>query len=334
MSDATAKRMKVVDVPQPGGPEALVLAERPVPEPGRGEVLIKVAAAGLNRADVLQRRGFYPSPSGAPSYPGLEVSGTIAALGAGVTEFKAGDAVCALLAGGGYAEYCRVDAGQVLPIPGSLDMIQAAALPEAMFTVWSNVFVFGRLQQGETLLVHGGSSGIGVTAIQLAAVLGHTVFATAGSSDKCRFCESLGARRAIDYKTEDFVAEIGKETAGRGVNVVLDMVGGSYVARNLQVLATEGRLVMIATQGGAKGEIDVMRIMQQRLVITGSTLRPRSAEFKRAIRDQLLEHVWPLLAAGRIRPVVDSVFALAEAGKAHARMEGGEHKGKIILQAI
>jgi NADPH2:quinone reductase len=334
MADATAKRMKVVDVPQPGGPEALVLAERPVPEPGRGEVLIKVAAAGLNRADVLQRRGFYPSPSGAPSYPGLEVSGTIDALGAGVTEFKAGDAVCALLAGGGYAEYCRVDAGQVLPIPGSLDMIQAAALPEAMFTVWSNVFVFGRLQQGETLLVHGGSSGIGVTAIQLAAVLGHTVFATAGSSDKCRFCESLGARRAIDYKTEDFVAEIGKETAGRGVNVVLDMVGGSYVARNLQVLATEGRLVMIATQGGAKGEVDVMRIMQQRLVITGSTLRTRSAEFKRAIRDQLLEHVWPLLAAGRIRPVVDSVFALAEAGKAHARMEGGEHKGKIILQAI
>ena len=334
MADATAKRMKVVDVPQPGGPEALVLAERPVPEPGRGEVLIKVAAAGLNRADVLQRRGFYPSPSGAPSYPGLEVSGTIDALGAGVTEFKAGDAVCALLAGGGYAEYCRVDAGQVLPIPGSLDMIQAAALPEAMFTVWSNVFVFGRLQQGETLLVHGGSSGIGVTAIQLAAVLGHTVFATAGSSDKCRFCESLGARRAIDYKTEDFVAEIGKETAGRGVNVVLDMVGGSYVARNLQVLATEGRLVMIATQGGAKGEVDVMRIMQQRLVITGSTLRPRSAEFKRAIRDQLLEHVWPLLAAGRIRPVVDSVFALAEAGKAHARMEGGEHKGKIILRAI
>ena len=334
MTDATAKRMKVVDVPQPGGPEALVLAERPVPEPGRGEVLIKVAAAGLNRADVLQRRGFYPSPSGAPSYPGLEVSGTIDALGAGVTEFKAGDAVCALLAGGGYAEYCRVDAGQVLPIPGSLDMIQAAALPEAMFTVWSNVFVFGRLQQGETLLVHGGSSGIGVTAIQLAAVLGHTVFATAGSSDKCRFCESLGARRAIDYKTEDFVAEIGKETAGRGVNVVLDMVGGSYVARNLQVLATEGRLVMIATQGGAKGEIDVMRIMQQRLVITGSTLRPRAAEFKRAIRDQLLEQVWPLLAAGRIRPVVDSVFALAEAGKAHARMEGGEHKGKIILRAI
>lgn len=334
MSDPAARLMKVVDVPQPGGPEALVLAERPVPEPARGEVLIKVAAAGLNRADCLQRRGYYPSPSGAPSYPGLEVSGTVASLGDGVTEFKVGDAVCALLQGGGYAEYCRVDAGQVLPIPGSLDMIQAAALPEAMFTVWSNVFQFGRLQQGETLLVHGGSSGIGVAAIQLAVARGHTVFATAGSDDKCRFCESLGARRAIDYKTEDFVAEIAKQTEGRGVNVVLDMVGGSYVARNLQVLATEGRLVMIATQGGAKGEIDVLRIMQQRLVITGSTLRPRSAEFKRSIRDQLLQNVWPLLASGRIQPVVDSVFALAEASRAHALMESSEHKGKIILAVI
>jgi NADPH2:quinone reductase len=334
MTEPAAKRMKVVDVPQPGGPEALVLAERPVPEPGRGEVLIAVAAAGLNRADTLQRRGFYPSPPGAPTYPGLEVAGTIAAVGGDVTEFKIGDSVCALLQGGGYAEYCTVDAGQVLPVPGALDMIQAAALPEAMFTVWSNVFQFGRLQQGETLLVHGGSSGIGVAAIQLAVARGNTVFATAGSADKCRFCEGLGARRAIGYKTEDFVAELAKETAGRGVNVVLDMVGGSYVARNLQVLASEGRLVMIATQGGAKGEIDVLRIMQQRLVITGSTLRPRSAEFKRAIRDQLLQHVWPLLAAGRIRPVVDSVFSLAEAGKAHARMESSEHKGKIILTAI
>lgn len=331
MAAAAAKNMKIVDVPQPGGPEVLVLAERAVPEPCRGEVLIKVVAAGVNRADTLQRRGFYPSPPGAPSYPGLEVSGTVAALGAEVAEFKLGDAVCALLPGGGYAEYCRVDAGQVLPIPGSLDMIQAASLPEAMFTVWSNVFGFGRLRQGETLLVHGGSSGIGVAAIQLAATLGHTVYATAGSDEKCRFCESLGARRAIDYKAADFVAEIGKETGGRGVDVVLDMVGGSYVPRNLQVLATEGRLVMIATQGGAKGEIDVLRIMQQRLVLTGSTLRPRSAEFKRAIRDQLLQNVWPLLAAGRIRPVVDSVFALAEAGKAHARMEGGAHMGKIIL---
>jgi NADPH2:quinone reductase len=285
----------------------------------------------LNRADVLQRRGFYPSPPGAPSNPGLEVAGTIAGVGAGVTEFRVGDAVCALLQGGGYAEYCCVDAGQALPIPGSLDMIAAASLPEAMFTVWSNVFGFGRLQPGETLLVHGGSSGIGVAAIQLAAALGHKVFATAGSAEKCRFCESLGAQRAIDYKTEEFVGEIARATEGRGVDVVLDMVGGNYVPRNLQVLATEGRLVMIATQGGAKGDIDVLRIMQQRLTITGSTLRPRSAQFKRAIRDQLLQKVWPLLAAGRIHPVVDSVFALAEASKAHARMESSEHKGKIIL---
>lgn len=331
---AGATTMQVMDVPQPGGPEALVLTERPVPQPGAGEVLIKVAAAGLNRADILQRRGFYPTPPGAPSYPGLEVAGTIAGVGASVTDFKVGDAVCALLQGGGYAQYCTVDAGQVLPIPGSLDMIEAASLPEAMFTVWSNVFGFGRLQPGETLLVHGGSSGIGVAAIQLATALGHTVFTTAGSAEKCRFCASLGARRAIDYKTEDFVAEIAKATDGRGVDVVFDMVGGSYVPRNLQVLATEGRLVMIATQGGVKGEIDVLRIMLQRLVITGSTLRPRSVEFKRAIRDQLLQKVWPLIAAGRVRPIVDSVFALAEAGQAHARMESSEHMGKIILALI
>jgi NADPH2:quinone reductase len=328
---AGGARMKVIEVPQPGGPEALVLGERPVPQPAPAEVLIEVAAAGLNRADILQRRGFYPSPPGAPSYPGLEVAGTIAGLGANVTQFKVGDAVCALLQGGGYAEFCSVDAGQVLPIPGSLDPIEAASLPEAMFTVWSNVFGFGRLQPGETLLVHGGSSGIGVAAIQLAVALGHTVFATAGSAEKCRFCERLGARRAIDYKSEDFVVEIGKATDGRGVDVVLDMVGGSYVPRNLQVLATQGRLVMIATQGGAKGEIDVLRIMQQRLVITGSTLRPRPVEFKRAIRDQLLATVWPLIAAGRIRPIVDSVFALAQAPQAHARMESSEHIGKIIL---
>jgi NADPH:quinone reductase len=328
---AAGQHMKVIDVPQPGGPEALVLVERPVPQPAPGEVLIEVAAAGLNRADILQRRGLYPTPPGAPSHPGLEVAGTIAGIGAEVTEFKVGDAVCALLQGGGYAEYCCVNEGQVLPIPGSLDMVQAASLPEAMFTVWSNVFGFGRLQPGESLLVHGGSSGIGVAAIQLAAALGHTVFATAGSADKCRFCESLGARRAIDYKSEDFVAEIARDTGGRGVDVVFDMVGGSYVPRNVQVLATEGRLVIIATQGGVKGEVDVLRIMLQRLVITGSTLRPRSVEFKRGIRDQLRDKVWPLIAAGRIRPIVDSVFALAEAGKAHARMESSEHKGKIIL---
>ena len=330
MTSATA-RMKIVEAPQPGGPEALVLGERPVPQPAAGEVQIRIAAAGVNRADVLQRRGVYPPPPGAPDYPGLEVAGTIAALGAGVSEFNVGDAVCALLQGGGYAEYCCVDSGQVLPIPGALDMVAAASLPEAMFTVWSNVFVFACLGEGESLLVHGGSSGIGVAAIQLAAALGHAVFATAGSDDKCRFCESLGAQRAIDYKTEDFASEVEKATGGRGVDVVLDMVGGSYVSKNLQVLATDGRLVMIAAQGGAKGELDVRRIMQHRLVVTGSLLRPRAAQFKRTIRDQLLSKVWPLLASGRIRPVVDSVFAFGDASRAHARMEEGAHKGKIIL---
>lgn len=323
--------MKIVDIARPGGPEALVVAERPVPAPGATEILIKVAAAGLNRADVLQRRGFYPAPRGAPPYPGLEVSGTVAAVGSATNEFKVGDAVCALLSGGGYAEYCVVDAGQVLPVPDSVGLVDAAALPEAYFTVWSNVFEFGRLQPGETLLVHGGSSGIGVSAIQLAKALGHDVFATAGSDDKCRYCEQLGARHAINYKSEDFVAVIAEQTNGKGVNVVLDMVGGSYVARNLQVLATEGRLVMIAAQGGAKGEIDVLRIMQQRLVLTGSTLRNRSVEFKRQIRAKLLQHVWPLIAQGRIRPVVDSVFAMADAPKAHAHMESSAHKGKILL---
>lgn len=325
------KTMKIIDVPQPGGPEALVSAERPVPAPRDTEVLIKVAAAGLNRADVLQRRGFYPSPPGAPSYPGLEVSGVVAAVGSAVREFKVGDPVCALLQGGGYAEYCTVDEAQVLPVPGSVSLIDAAALPEAYFTVWSNVFEFGRLQPGETLLVHGGSSGIGVSAIQLAKALGHDVFATAGSDDKCRFCEQLGSKRAINYKSEDFVAVLGAETGGKGVNVVLDMVGGSYVARNLQVLATEGRLVMIAAQSGAKGEIDVLRIMQQRLLVTGSTLRNRSVDFKRQIRARLLQHVWPLISQGKIRPIVDQVFALEDAAKAHAHMESSAHKGKILL---
>jgi putative PIG3 family NAD(P)H quinone oxidoreductase len=279
----------------------------------------------------LQRRGFYPSPAGAPSYPGLEVSGTVASLGDGVTELKVGDAVCALLAGGGYAEYCRVDAGQVLPIPGSLNMIEAASLPEAMFTVWSNVFVFGRLQQGETLLVHGGSSGIGVAAIQLAAVLGHTVFATAGSDDKCRFCESLGAKRAIDYRTQDFVVEIAKETGNRGVNVVLDMVGGDYVPRNLACLAEDGRHVTIAFQRGAKVEVDISQLMRRRLTMTGSTLRARSADFKALLADELHRTLWPRLAEGSWKPAMDRSFPLAEAAAAHARMQAGEHVGKIVL---
>jgi NADPH:quinone reductase len=328
---ALPKTMKVVDVPQPGGPEALVLSDRPVPVPGDKDILIRVAAAGLNRADILQRRGHYPSPPGAPSNPGLEVAGTVAAVGAAVTERKVGDAVCALLAGGGYAQYCVADEGQVLSIPRSLTMIEAASLPEAYFTVWSNVFEFGRLQSGENLLVHGGSSGIGVTAIQLARALGHVVFTTAGSEEKCRYCEQLGAQRAINYKSEDFVAVVRADTGGVGVNVILDMIGGDYVPRNLQALATEGRLVMIATQGGVKGEIDVLRIMQQRLIITGSTLRPRPSTFKRQIRDKLAQRVWPLLEVGTLEPIVDKVFPLEQAAKAHEYMERGTHKGKIVL---
>lgn len=325
------QKMRVVNVDKPGGPEALVLAERPVPEFGDDDVLIRVAAAGLNRADVLQRRGYYPSPPGAPPNPGLEVAGSVAAAGRNVREFKVGDAVCALLQGGGYSEYCAVNVGQVLPVPGKLDMVQAASLPEAYFTVWSNVFGFGRLQRGERLLVHGGSSGIGVSAIQLAAALGSTVYATAGTDDKCRFCEQIGATRAINYKSQDFVGEIASITGQQGVNVVLDMVGGSYVSRNLQVLAPQGRLVMIATQGGAKGEVDVMRIMQYRLIVTGSTLRTRPVEFKKQIKAKLQDTVWPLIANGAIKPIVDKVFPLAEAAAAHAWMESSAHKGKIIL---
>lgn len=323
--------MKVIDVPQPGGPDALVVAQRPTPTPQPTEVLIKIAAAGINRADVLQRKGGYPSPPGAPTYPGLEAAGVVAAIGAEVRDFKVGDKVCALLQGGGYAEYCTVDEGQVLPVPGSLSMIEAASLPEAYFTVWSNVFGFGRLQPGETLLVHGGSSGIGVTAIQLAKAFGHTVFTTAGSDDKCRFCEQLGAKRAINYKTEDFVAVIAEETGKRGVDVVLDMVGGSYLSKNIACLATEGRLVMIATQGGLKGEADILRVLQRRLVITGSTLRPREVAFKRKIKGQLLETVWPLLARGELKPIVDKVFPLERANEAHAYMETSAHRGKIVL---
>lgn len=324
--------MTVVDVATPGGPEALVLAERPLPAVGDDDVLIKVAAAGVNRVDILQRRGLYPSPPGVPANPGLEVAGTVVALGRNAGEFKLGDAVCALLQGGGYSEYCAVHAGQVLPVPGNLNLLEGAALPEACFTVWSNVFEFGRLRPGESLLVHGGSSGIGTCAIQLAAALGSTVYATAGTDDKCRFCEQLGAVRAINYKTQDFVAEIARLTGKAGVNVILDMVGGSYLARNVQSLATEGRLVVIATQGGREGPLDVSRLMQQRLVVTGSTLRGRPVEFKQGIKMQLLRHVWPLLAQGKVRPVIDQVFSLGEAAQAHARMESNAHKGKLILQ--
>jgi len=324
--------MKIIAVTQPGAPEVLALADAPMPVVGSAEVLIKVAASGINRADVLQRRGKYPSPPGAPANPGLEVAGTVVAMGSGVRDFNVGDKVCALLQGGGYSEYCAVSDGQVLPIPGNLDFIQAAGLPEAYFTVWSNVFEFGRLQPGERFLVHGGSSGIGVSAIQLAAALGHVVYTTAGSEDKCRFCESIGAARAINYKTQDFATEIEALTAGKGVDVILDMVGGSYMARNIQVLGTQGRLVILATQGGNKGEIDIMRVMQKRLTITGSTLRTRDSEFKRAIKAKLLEHVWPLIASGAIKPVIDQVFPFEQAAAAHERMETSEHKGKLVLK--
>ena len=324
--------MKVIEVATPGGPEALQVGTRPMPVAGDNEILLRVVAAGVNRADVLQRRGAYPSPPGAPSNPGLEAAGTVVAVGSGVTEFKVGDRVCALLQGGGYSQYCTVAVTQVLPIPGDLDFIAAASLPEAYFTVWSNVFEFARLQPGESLLVHGGSSGIGISAIQLASARGHVVYTTAGSDEKCRFCEQIGAAQAINYKTQDFVAEIAALTHRKGANVILDMVGGNYVARNLQSLATEGRLAMIAAQGGSKGEIDVLRIMQQRLVVTGSTLRTRDSAFKGMIKAKLLEHVWPLIESGRIRSIVDRVFPMEHAAQAHAYMESSEHKGKIVLK--
>ena len=331
MSFALPLRMRVIEISRPGPPEVLLPAQRPVPEPGTAEVLIKIAAAGLNRADVLQRLGGYPVPTGAPDYPGLEVSGTVVALGANVTEFAVGQQVCALLQGGGYAEYCVAPVAQTLRIPKGVDLIQAASLPESYFTVWSNVFEFGRLAPGQSFLVHGGSSGIGVAAIQLASALGHTVYATAGSDDKCRFCEGLGARRAINYKTEDFARVVLEATARRGVDVVLDMVGASYLMRNIMALASEGRLVIIALASGSTTPIDLYQLMAKRVAITGSLLRPRPVEFKAAIKAKLEQHVWPLLDAGRIRPIVDKVFPLEQAAAAQAYMESSGHKGKILL---
>jgi NADPH:quinone reductase len=324
--------MRIIEAPTPGGPEALKIGEAPCPSPGAGEVLIRVAAIGINRADTLQRRGVYPSPAGAPAWPGLEVSGVVAAVGAGVAEFSIGAQVCALLAGGGYAEYCVAPIAQTLPIPGQLTLIEAASLPEAYFTVWSNVYVFGRLAPGETLLVHGGSSGIGVAAIQLARALGHSVYATAGSVDKCHFCESLGAERAINYRSDDFVAVLKELTAERGVDVILDMVGGDYLERDIQALANEGRIVVIATQRGTSASLDLRQLMAKRAHITGSMLRPRPVSFKDQIKSQLLSRVWPLLADGTIRPVVDRVFGFEEAPAAHAYMESSAHMGKLILK--
>ncbi|MBX6321592.1 MAG: NAD(P)H-quinone oxidoreductase [Rhodospirillaceae bacterium] len=323
--------MTVVEIAGPGSPEVLKPARRPVPRPGAGEVLIAVAAAGVNRPDVMQRQGKYPPPPGASDIPGLEVAGTVVAAGPGTQGIGIGDAVCALVSGGGYAEYCVAPAPQCLPVPAGLSMVEAAALPETFFTVWTNVFERGRLKAGETVLVHGGASGIGTTAIQLARALGARVFTTAGSDEKCRACERLGAERAINYRTEDFVAVVQEATGGRGVDVVLDMVGGAYVERNLKCLAVEGRHVSIATQQGARIDLNLITVMQRRLWLTGSTLRPRSVAEKGAIAAALREKVWPLLDAGTVRPVIHATFPLAQAAEAHALMEAGGHIGKIVL---
>lgn len=323
--------MRIMDAPQPGGPEVLVLGERPVPRPERDEVLIRVAAAGINRADILQRRGLYPSPPGSPPWPGLEVAGVVEAVGEGVSAFRPGDPVCALLAGGGYADYASAPVGQTLPVPQGLSLVEAAALPEACFTVWSNIWGFGRLQPGERLLVHGGASGIGTTAIQIARARGHSVYATAGSDEKCRFCESLGAARGIDYRREDFVEVLRSLTGGEGVDVVLDIVGGDYVQRDLNVLSAGGRVVLIALAGGSKATINLAQIMTQRLVVTGSTLRSRPVAFKARVKAELLQQVWPLYERGEVRPVIDRVFAFERAAEAHAYLESGVHKGKIVL---
>jgi len=324
-------RMAAIEITRPGGPEVLQPVERPVPQPRPGEVLIEVAAAGVNRPDVLQRLGLYPLPPGVSDLPGLEVAGTIAALGEGVTEWKVGDAVCALTPGGGYAQFCLTPAGQCLPIPAGLTAVEAASLPETAFTVWINVFERGALAPGETLLVQGGSSGIGVTAIQMARAFGHRVFATAGSAEKCRACEALGAERGINYREEDFVAVIKEATGGRGVDVILDMVGGDYVPRELKCLAPDGRLSLIAFLGGSVATLDMSDILYRRLTITGSTLRPRTVEFKTAVACALRERVWPKIEAGAIRPVIHSVFPLAEAAQAHTLMESSTHVGKIVL---
>ena len=324
--------MRAIEITAPGGPEVLRVTQRPVPVPAFNEVLIEVAAAGVNRPDVLQRKGGYPPPPGASDIPGLEVAGTIVVTGAGVNERRSGDRVCALVTGGGYAEYVAAPAPQCLPIPRGLTFIEAAGLPETFFTVWVNVFERAGLKDSETLLIHGGSSGIGVTAIQMARAFGHRVFVTAGSADKCAACEKLGASRAINYRTEDFVAVVKEVTGGKGVDVILDMVGGDYVPRELACLADDGRLSLIAFLGGTKAMIDMTDILRRRLTITGSTLRARSVEVKGAIAQVLKQKVWPLIEAGEIRPVIYRTFRLEEASAAHALMESSAHVGKIILE--
>ena len=330
----TERLMRAVEISSFGAPDVLRLGQRPVPQPGVGELLIRVAASGINRPDVLQRAGHYAPPPGASDLPGLEVAGVIEA---GDTQamasagLKVGDRVCALVAGGGYAQWCVAPVGQCLPVPAGLNDIEAASLPETFFTVWSNVFDRGRLQAGEFLLVQGGRSGIGVTAIQLARAWGATVIVTAGSDEKCAACIELGASHAINYKTQDFVAEVQRITNGRGVDVVLDMVAGDYVAREVECLAEDGRLVIIAVQGGVKSSFNAGLVLRRRLTITGSTLRPRSVEFKAAIAQSLRSRVWPLIEQGKVRPVIYQTFDAGDAAAAHALMESNQHTGKIVL---
>jgi putative PIG3 family NAD(P)H quinone oxidoreductase len=328
MGDA---RMQVIEIAAPGGPEQLRLATRPVPEPASGEVLIRVAAAGINRPDIVQRQGHYPPPPGASDLPGMEVAGVIAAIGPEVTGFSPGDEVTALLSGGGYAEYAIAAAPLCLPIPSGLSMVEAAALPETFFTVWTNLFERGGCKAGDTVLIHGGTSGIGTTAIQLATVWGARVFATAGTHAKARACEELGAVRGIDYRTEDFVQIVKLATDGRGADVILDIIAGTYVQRNLDAAAVDGRVVIISLQGGSRAEIKANVLMLKRLTLTGSTLRARTLAQKAAVAEGVRLNVWPLLAARRVRPIIHATFPLAEAAEAHRMMEASSHIGKIVL---
>jgi len=324
--------MKAVEIAAPGGPEQLRLSTRPVPRCAEGEVLVHVAAAGVNRPDVMQRQGRYPPPPGASDLPGLEIAGEIAALGSGVSGLAIGDRVLALLPGGGYAEYAVAAAPLCLPVPDGVTMIEAAAIPETYFTVWTNLFQRGGCKSGDTVLIHGGTSGIGTTAIQLASAFGARVYATAGSPQKCRACEQLGAIRGIDYKTEDFVEVIRSATGGQGADLILDMVAGSYVARNIDAAATEGRIVTISLLGGARAEINMGVLMQKRLTLTGSTLRTRTIAQKAIVAEAVRKNVWPLLMAGRCKPVIHASFPLAEASAAHVLMESSQHIGKIVLK--
>jgi NADPH2:quinone reductase len=323
--------MKAIKIERPGGPEVLKLVQGPAPVPGDAEVLVKVAAAGVNRPDILQRKGQYSPPPGVSDTPGLEIAGTVAGIGPGDLEWKIGDRVCALVAGGGYAEYCTAPAVQCLPVPRGLSFVEAASLPETFFTVWSNVFDRGKLRSGESFLVQGGSSGIGVAAIQMARAFGARVFATAGSGEKCEACQRLGAERAINYKTEDFVEVVKNATAGRGVDVILDMIGGDYVPRELHILADEGRLVFISGLRGLEARFDIMELMRRRATLTGSTLRARSAAFKGSVAAALRTQVWPLIESGKIKPMVYKTFPLERAADAHRLLESGAHIGKIML---